>query len=325
MTFRRQSRRPLRDVRRRLDAPIERLEDRSVPTTIGAFDNATATWYLRDANGAGPANAGQFQFGAPGWKGVSGDWNSDTRDTIGVVDPTKPAGLTWYLSNVNAAGPPAVGPFAFGAQSWVPLAGDWDGNGSDTVGAFDPLTATFYLRNQNSAGPANVAFSFGAPGWTPVVGDWDGSGTTTIGVVDPFSGTWYLRNSNGAGPVSYPTFRFGSPGWQPVTGDWDGNGTTGIGVVTPNEVWVLKNTPSEGTPDYPVFAFGAPGWQPVTGDWTPMPMPVDLGGGIGSSLFADAQTSTTRRTDRSGNDIATAIDDIPGAIDDVLPAPPMPI
>ena len=56
------------------------------------------------------------------------------------------------------------------------VAGDYDGNGTDTVGLFDQSTSNFYLRNSNSSGVADVSFHYGTVGWgaKPVIGDWNG-------------------------------------------------------------------------------------------------------------------------------------------------------
>src|SRR5688500_15900843 len=52
-----------------------------------------------------------------------------------VYDPTT---ATWYLSDTNRAGAPTVAPFTFGLPGWIAVTGDWDGNGTQTLGAFDP-------------------------------------------------------------------------------------------------------------------------------------------------------------------------------------------
>src|SRR5262249_36761370 len=97
----------------------------------------------------------------------------------GVFDPTT---ATWYLRSRNNPGAPDVGQFAYGAPGWIPLVGDWDGNGVTTAGVFDPATATWYLRNSNTAGSPDVTpFQYGGPGWRPVVGDWDGDGKWSLG------------------------------------------------------------------------------------------------------------------------------------------------
>src|SRR5262249_5317008 len=162
------------------------------------FDPGSGRWYLRDSNSSGPPNVQPpFVYGLHGWVPLTGDWNGDGQTTVGVFDPSgfaSPGAGVWYLRNSNSSGPPDVGPFPFGARNWIPVAGDWDGNGTTTVGVFDPATATWYLRNSNSPGIPDVKpFVYGLPGWIPVAGDWDGDGTTTIGVVDPATMTWYLR------------------------------------------------------------------------------------------------------------------------------------
>jgi hypothetical protein len=198
--------------------------------TIGVVDPSTMTWYLRNSNSPGAPDIPPFQYGAPGDIPVVGDWNGDGIDTVGVFDPFVRYGhpaATWYLRNSNSEGPPDIPLFQYGAPDWVPVVGDWNGDGVTTVGVFDPIgqfgqpPATWYLRNSNSPGAPDFApFAYGGAGWRPVVGDWDGDGITTIGVVNPL-GTWYQRNSNSPGAPSVAPIAYGAPGWTPVTGDWE--------------------------------------------------------------------------------------------------------
>jgi hypothetical protein len=199
---------------------------------IGAFDSASGTWYLRNELNAGAPDAGQFAYGLPNWEGVVGDWNGDSTTTVGVVDPT---GL-------------------------VSLGGI----------VYPTADAFWYLRNENSAGGADVTalpFAFGFANWIPIAGDWTGSGHTGIGMVDPSSNTFYLENTPGSGKVDFQ-FQYGAPGWIPVAGDWNHTGHAGIGMVDPTTMtWYLRNEVGPGAPDAGQFAFGFPGWQPVVGDW----------------------------------------------------------
>jgi hypothetical protein len=51
------------------------------------------------------------------------------------------------------------------------VAGDWQGSGQAGIGAFDPSTATFYLRNEAGAGAPDAGqFAYGGAGFLPVVG-----------------------------------------------------------------------------------------------------------------------------------------------------------
>jgi subtilase family serine protease len=218
---------------------------------------------------------------------------SAVSQTAGVFDP---ATATWYLRNSNSAGGPDAGSFSYGVPGWLPVVGDWSGQGSFTVGVVDPATATWYLRNSNTAGaPDAGVFQFGLPGWIPVVGDWTGSGHTGIGMFDPATATWYLRNEASGGTPDAGVFSYGAPGWIPVTGDWDGNGTTTVGVFDPaSATWYLRNSNSAGVPDAVSFSYGVGSWTPVVGDWT--------GSGASKVGVVDPATNTwyLRSTNTSG-------------------------
>jgi uncharacterized delta-60 repeat protein len=245
--------------------------DPGLPATVGVFDPASATWYLRNANSPGAPSVAPFRYGGPGWIPVVGDWDGNGTATIGVVDP---ATMTWYLKNSNAPGAPDVAPFRYGAPGWIPVVGDWTGDGRTGVGVVDPATETWYLRNSASPGAPDVApFRYGAPGWVPVAGDWDGNGTTTIGVVDPATETWYLRNSNGPGAPDIAPFAYGAPGWIPVVGDWGGRGVSTVGVFDPAGAWYLRYGNGPGAPDVAPFRYGAGAWLPLGGRWSAPPGP----------------------------------------------------
>jgi hypothetical protein len=52
------------------------------------------------------------------------------------------------------------------------VAGDWDGDGVDTVGVYRPSDATFYLRDTYSQSGANIVIEMGASYMSPVAGSW---------------------------------------------------------------------------------------------------------------------------------------------------------
>jgi hypothetical protein len=149
----------------------------------------------------------------------------------------------------------------------MPVAGDWNNSGHAGIGVFDPATATWYLRNEASAGgPDAGVFRYGVPGSVPVVGDWTGTGHVGIGVFDPATATWFLRSSATAGPADVGVFQYGFPGAKPVVGDWTGAGHAGIGVFGPATVtFFLRTEPNAGAADAGQFAFGVPGLLPVAG------------------------------------------------------------
>src|SRR5437764_15114474 len=91
-------------------------------------------------------------------------------------DPSAPP--AFYLRNSNTSGVADVS-FRYGGPGDVPLVGDWDGNGIETVGVH--RGNAFFLRNSNSSGTADATFTFGDAGDIPLVGDWNGDGAGTLG------------------------------------------------------------------------------------------------------------------------------------------------
>ena len=129
--------------------------------------------------------------------------------TCGVYDP---AASQFHLSSQNDWGGVAA-PFGYGAPYWSPVAGDWNGDGRDTIGLFDPSSNQFYLRNSNDTGGSDVSFGYGIPnsGQVVVMGDWNGDGVETAGIFTPKASSFELRNSAGGG-LSEIFFGFGAPG-----------------------------------------------------------------------------------------------------------------
>src|ERR1700730_9887863 len=75
-----------------------------------------------------------------------------TGKTIGEYVPNEGK---FYLRNTNGAGDADI-VFAYGpsGQKMLPIAGDWDGDGKDSVGLFDPANGGWFLKNSNSDGIA---------------------------------------------------------------------------------------------------------------------------------------------------------------------------
>ncbi len=138
----------------------------------------------------------------------------------------------------------------------------------DHIGVFRPSNNTFYLRNSNTTGFADLVVVFNpAANAAPLVGDWNGDGVDTIGVFDRNSGTFYLRNTNTAGAADV-AFRFGGVNDLPLSGRWKASAThDGIGVFRPgNGVIYLRHTLNTGFADIQMV-MGIPNDRPVAGDW----------------------------------------------------------
>lgn len=129
----------------------------------------------------------------------------------------------------------------------IPVVGDWDGIGGETIGYYRRDQGTFYLSNSNST-PSNsevVAF----PGsnlsniW-PVVGDWDsGDLGDEVGYYDVTTSTFHLKTSAGETQIAFADVAclaapapcvldsfddgIGGDGWPdtfPLAGSWDDDG-----------------------------------------------------------------------------------------------------
>jgi CSLREA domain-containing protein len=226
------------------------------PNPAGAAQSVTVTATVAPASGTGtPTGTVEFLDGSTPLATVALSGGSASFSTVLAVG-------THTLTAVYSGGPNFAGSTSPAQSVQV--------TPRQSVGAFDATTGTWYLRNQNSAGPPDAGqFAYGGVGWIALVGDWLGTGQTTVAVVDPATETWYVRNSNTPGAPDVTPFRYGAPGWLPIVGDWAGTGHAGIGVVDPaTNTFFLRNEVGPGAPDAGVFQYGAPSWTPVAGDWT---------------------------------------------------------
>jgi len=246
-------------------APVEVERD-----TIGVFQSTGSTFFLRNANSAGPA-AITASFGPADTVPLMGDYDNNNTDTLGAYSPSLGRFL---LRNTNTEGP-ATTAFNYGptnSTNVVALIGNWDGTGNDTPGLFERSGGRFLLRNANTAGVADVTTRYGPKNNTtmiPLRGNWNGGDSIDgIGLYDPAAGTFLLRNNptSGAADIS---FRYGPrPSTLiPVVGDWDDDGIDTIGLYNPADgTFLLRDTNTAGSADN-TFRFGSAGLVPVTGNF----------------------------------------------------------
>ena len=212
-------------------------------------------WYLSNAFNGNPE--WKPNYGAtPGDMPLTGDWDGDGRDTIGIR-----RGEVFMLRNSNSAGSPDA-QRRFGPLGGTPLAGDWDGDGKDSVGLWHDGFFTIATRMHPDS--KILRFAFGNTGDQPVVGDWNGDGKDTIGVR---RGTQFiLRNANSGGRPD-ESFNFGARGTLPVVGDWNGDGKDTIGTYAEGGLWKLRNNLSGGEAHHELRLGTQRGDIPVTGDF----------------------------------------------------------
>jgi hypothetical protein len=133
--------------------------------------------------------------------------------------------------------------FGWVSPTLRPVAGDWNGDGIDTIGLYDQGTGTFYLRDHNTTGYADYAFGFGIPGDIPIAGRWSQDMTHAgVGVYRSSIGTAFLKKELSSGPPDF-TVHFGNPGDIGLAGDWNGGGLASPGLYRPSaNLFFLTNT-----------------------------------------------------------------------------------
>ena len=154
-------------------------------------------------------------------------------------------------------------PLPLCSQSAVPVAGDWDGNGTDTPGLFED--GRWCITNQLKMGDVCIEQTWGAPGDLPLVGDWDGDGVDTPGTYRDLR--WYLNDADAAGKPA--DFSWGDPDIVPLAGDWDGLGHDSPGgaiEVAGTTAWTMTNHNAVSGNDH-AFRWGSSNVTRLVGDW----------------------------------------------------------
>jgi len=169
------------------------------------------------------------------------------RAAMGVFEPGT---ATWHLRlGISEAAKERT--VRFGQPGDIPLVGDWDGDGMDGIGVFNPRSGMWSLDN-NIDGRSDLVLRWSAmrTGDIPLAGDWNGDGTTSIGFFRPSDVTWHLRNSNTDGSEEVPVFRFGLPTDLPLVADWDGDGKDNVAIYRSSVGQVIPRTTGDHKPFY---------------------------------------------------------------------------
>jgi len=217
-------------------------------------------------------------------------------DTLGLYDP--PTAI-WYLRDSLGR----FSAFEFGPAGALPLMGDWDGDGFDSPGAYDPTSGVLVRVDHPGTGP-RITSSLPAGG-LPVVGDADGDGRDEVAVIvgGAVLGAWegteglpevvdaaLAADLDGDGVEDLVVLAGGAwvagdpaadlpavgPADRPVMGDWDGDGLATLAVFRPRnaEFWIYDGSRvAAGVAVLPVGSsrmlpvagrFGAPYGDPIS-------------------------------------------------------------
>jgi len=218
-------------------------------------------WFV-DYNGNGRWDEGDLyvRLGDQDDQPVVGDWDGDGKDDVGVFGPNKStdnkvqatAGLsdadnnqaseTKSVATDDTATKPAkpnrqlqktaTGDLQngevdyvliFEGRQGVPLAGDFNGDGVDTLALFDNGRWFIDVDGDGRLSAADFTAEFGKAGDLPFVADFDGDGIDEIGVFR--DGVWFVdSNNNRQLDDQDQTFKLGAAGDRPAPADLLGNG-----------------------------------------------------------------------------------------------------
>jgi hypothetical protein len=187
--------------------------------TPGMYRQSDGFVYLRNSNTQGVADI-KFFFGDPGDIPIVGDFDGDGCDTVSIYRPSQSKVFVINTLGENNGGLGAAEiDYLFGNPGDKPFVGDFDGDGTETIGLHRESTGLVYFRNSHTQGVADNEFIFGDPDDRLVAGDWIQTGIDSPAVFRPSSTTFFFRHSNTQG-VADNQFVFGEPTDLPVAGNF---------------------------------------------------------------------------------------------------------
>jgi hypothetical protein len=149
----------------------------------------------------------------------------------------------------------------------APVPQDFDGDHCSDLAAFDPATATWYIRRSSDGATFGGApFAWGPGGTQPIPGDYDGDGRCDLALFEPATAKWYIRKSSDNQLLFDPPLAFGT-GMVPAPGDYDGDGRCDVAVVDAAGNWFIRSSTSGQLLHGGPFKISPGGGMPLPADY----------------------------------------------------------
>ena len=205
------------------------------------------------------------------------DFNGDGKSDLAVFGFDSGA---WFIASPSLADAVDSRSPARGALAWdehwgwpgaIIVPGDYDGDKTSDLAAFDSNTGYWYIRTLTGRVLA-WAMPWTGAGLRPVPGDYDADGASDLAVYHEDQGRWYVC-SLAENRVAMWNMRWGGPGLIPVAGDYDGDGADDLVLNdAANGLWYGLKAMQGPVPVQPgilfwALHFGGPGLTPVPGDY----------------------------------------------------------
>ncbi len=170
--------------------------------TPGLYRQSDGYVYLRNSNTPGIADI-RFYFGNPSDVPLAGDFDGDGCDSVSLYRPSE--GEVYVINRLGSEDRglgAADYHYPFGRAGEVPVTGDFDGDGIDTVAMHDAAAARARIRNGHSADAPEDTISFGHAGDRAVAGDWTGDRVATLGAYRPAGRDFHVDGATTAGTIA---------------------------------------------------------------------------------------------------------------------------
>jgi hypothetical protein len=154
-----------------------------------------------------------------------------------------------------------------GGPGFVPVWGDYDGDGYYEMAVYELNSGKWYIR-MLSGGILAWGLQWGYQGAVPVPGDYNRDGAADLAVYDLATGRWYIRSLAGAEPVIAWNRQWGFNGAIPVPGDYNGDGFFDLCVYDKAAAkWYITGVTPNSSALVWGWQWGYAGARPVPGDF----------------------------------------------------------
>lgn len=275
--------------------------------TVGLFNRANGSFLFNYDNTGNSAGGGFGFITDPTLYGdlnivpVTGDWNGDGIDTVGYYDRRDFRNTRFVLTDSpTGSSIDYIFPF-LEIANLIPIIGDWDGDGKDTVGGYHRETGQFHLTNSTTSSTIEPVFAYGPTdgtaitlGLQPVVGDWNYDGKDTVGLFGRYNINVDARefrytNLDGLGEsiileIPPPTGGLNpqaNADIVPVGGAWvnsTANGATVTYYDRSSALWTIKSRNNSSPATTFTWGVGVTGGVPLAGRWDGLPLYCSWGG-----------------------------------------------